>query len=341
MTRRAIPLIVLAALLVAMLAASSTAFADEISLRYEFDAPRDSGRAVPIRIARVLLPPGHEAVSADVETEWGPWTEGASFAADSGVFPLMRGASAQPSTNKPIPETEIVGTHRLAGASILFVRLVAGRIDGIRTSTARSIALRVTTRPATVHERELPFRGLASDVRRIRALVDNPSDLDRYSPRASRADAWDMLIVTTADMADAFNEYATYKTETFGLTVHVALVEDILADTTGADTPDKLRNFVRDAYENHDARYLILGGDADGLDPAGHLVPARCLWAHAESVTNPCVAGDLYFGNLDGTWDESGDGVYGEPDDGDGGGEVDLLAEVFVGRIAADDAVEA
>lgn len=341
MTRRAIPFLVLAALLVAMLAASSQAFAGEISLRYDFAAPRDSGSPVPIRIARVLLPPRHEAVSVEVETEWGPWTAGTPFAADSGVFSLLRGASAQIATHKFVPETEVVGTHRLAGASILFVRLVAGRVDGERSSTAASVELRVTTRPTTTHERELPFRGLATDVARIRALVDNPEELDRYAQHESRADAWDMLIVTTPDMANTFNEYATYKTETFGLATHVALIDDILAGTSGVDMPDKLRNFVRNAYENHDTRYLILGGDADGLDPAGHLVPARCLWAHAESVTNACVAGDLYFGNLDGTWDDSGDGVYGEPDDGEGGGEVDLLAEVFVGRIAADDAVEA
>jgi hypothetical protein len=50
---------------------------------------------------------------------------------------------------------------------------------------------------------------------------------------------------------------------------------------------------------------------------------------------------DLYFACLDGTFNYDGDGANGEPTDGEGGGDVDLMAEVTVGRAAVDDIAEA
>ena len=40
-------------------------------------------------------------------------------------------------------------------------------------------------------------------------------------------------------------------------------------------------------------------------------------------------------------WNNDGDGYYGEPNDGAGGGDVDMMAEVYVGRCAAGSTTEA
>ena len=47
---------------------------------------------------------------------------------------------------------------------------------------------------------------------------------------------------------------------------------------------------------------------------------------------------DLYYGGLDGTWDSDGDGIYGEADEDT---DVDLMPEVFVGRIPVQTASQA
>jgi hypothetical protein len=49
---------------------------------------------------------------------------------------------------------------------------------------------------------------------------------------------------------------------------------------------------------------------------------------------------DLYFACLDGSWNHDGDGIWGEPTDGETGGDVDLLAEVCVGRVPVETAAE-
>ena len=48
----------------------------------------------------------------------------------------------------------------------------------------------------------------------------------------------------------------------------------------------------------------------------------------------------MYYGCLDGTFDNDADGIYGETTDGVGGLEIDLLAEVYVGRAPVDSATE-
>jgi hypothetical protein len=164
--------------------------------------------------------------------------------------------------------------------------------------------------------------------------------LDRYAVAPPKGEPWDLLIVTTAEMQSVFTDYAAYKQTAFGLTTHVATMEDVLAESDGVDPADKLRNFIRTAYADHATQWAILGGDADGPDQAAQLVPMRCLYGHGETTINNCLAGDIYYSNLDGTWNENGNAVYGEADDGEDGGEVDLLAELYVGRIAADDVVE-
>ncbi|SHJ13454.1 C25 family cysteine peptidase [Desulfofundulus thermosubterraneus] len=53
------------------------------------------------------------------------------------------------------------------------------------------------------------------------------------------------------------------------------------------------------------------------------------------------IAGDLYYACLDGSYDGNGNRIYGEPCDGEDGGDVDLLAELYVGRAPVDSPEEA
>ncbi|MBD3331309.1 hypothetical protein GF356_00545, partial [candidate division GN15 bacterium] len=50
---------------------------------------------------------------------------------------------------------------------------------------------------------------------------------------------------------------------------------------------------------------------------------------------------DVFFGCLDGTFNYDGDSKWGEPNDGEDGGDVDLVAEVFVGRASVGNTTEA
>lgn len=98
----------------------------------------------------------------------------------------------------------------------------------------------------------------------------------------------------------------------------------------GTDFPTRVRNFIIDAHTNWGTRYVLLGGTA--YSPI--IVPARQFYgcvATTPPTTEP-IGSDMYYACLDGTFDANTNGVYGEANDGVGGQDVDLVAEVYVGR---------
>ncbi len=111
------------------------------------------------------------------------------------------------------------------------------------------------------------------------------------------------------------------------------MVDDIYTTYSGTDNPEKIRNCIIDYYQNHNLKYVVLGGDADGSGD-DNIVPTRGMVGDAYGMTDDFIPADIYYSCLDGNWDTDGDGIYGEID------EEDLLAEVHVGRIAADEIVE-
>lgn len=191
--------------------------------------------------------------------------------------------------------------------------------------------------------------------------VDNPGDLAReagaervlkstWPPEGAGAGADDVAyaVVTTAELAPFFEPLVEARTAG-GLQAAVFTMEwirsgyDGLRPDGGVDDATRLRNFIRDYYLQHGLRYVLLGGDADGMtgcpecEPVG--VPTRYFQSSALFVQP--IPADMYFGCLDGTFDGDGDGVYGEPDDGEDGGDVDFLFEVHVGRAPVDSPAEA
>ena len=105
-------------------------------------------------------------------------------------------------------------------------------------------------------------------------------------------------------------------------------VEWIRASYAGRDTAERIRAFIRDAYDTWSTRFVLLVG-------THAQVPTRKLYCSFSSNTDLIPSDALYYGCLDGSFDRDGDGVFGELYDGDDGFDVDLVAEVFVGRFPA------
>ena len=116
---------------------------------------------------------------------------------------------------------------------------------------------------------------------------------------------------------------------------HVALIEDIDQTVSGQDLAQKMRNYIRDSYQNYGTEYVVLGGDAHGA-PGSQTLPTRGCTSTMAGRTDSNIPCDLYFGCLDGPWDGNNNGVWGETVDGTNGGDIDWLSEVYVGRINAD-----
>ncbi len=134
------------------------------------------------------------------------------------------------------------------------------------------------------------------------------------------------IIITTDRLKDDLQPLADWKTRKGIPTVMYDIVTiSTDPDIEGNDVPEKLRNFIRDKYNNFGLKYVLLAGDYN-------TVPSRMTHdPNPYGADDGEIPADTYYACIDeGTnWDTNGNGIYGEIGDLD-----DIIPEVYVGRIA-------
>ncbi|RLF26480.1 MAG: hypothetical protein DRN01_04655, partial [Thermoplasmata archaeon] len=195
------------------------------------------------------------------------------------------------------------------------------------------------------------YRGLENDMLRVKEMVDNPDVVSTY-PGPYPHHSYDYVIITNESLNNTpgpYNWQALLDAKIAkGLGAKKVTVEWINTTFTGVDIQQKIRNFIRYAYENWHTEYVLLGGDSDdpGSDEYGNAVPARDLFFTtfpgdpSQDSDAQNAPSDLYYSCLDGTYNYDGDDKWGEPNDGENGGDVDLIPDVYVGRACVDNATE-
>lgn len=133
------------------------------------------------------------------------------------------------------------------------------------------------------------------------------------------------LIVTNDEMSNSFERLADWKTAR-GIPARVVTLSWILSRyTVGVDEQEKIRAFLRDAYERWGTRWVLLGGDS-GILPTRI---CRFLGDQHRQYEHGLVLCDLYYACLDGNWNGDGDDMFGERYWSPG---LDLYPEIFLGR---------
>ena len=140
-----------------------------------------------------------------------------------------------------------------------------------------------------------------------------------------------MLIVTDASFESSFNDLAQRRNSQ-GILTEVFTMTEVYASASGRDNAEKLRNFVKDYYTANGLDFLLLGGDTDAV-PFRYAYAMTCEYGIAREDDLPC---DLYFSDLDGTWDANNNNIFGEVAD-----NVDLYPDIFVGRAPVENVSEA
>ncbi len=196
-------------------------------------------------------------------------------------------------------------------------------------------------KPAKKSADKAIVRDIESDRDYVKSLVDNPQAI--YGYKTSKIDkraACDYLIVTSKELAASGEEYNFDKFMKFlngkGLKTDIALIEDILAQEAGKDGADKLRNHLRKRYNENGVKFVLLAGGSLEAKP---VIPVRKLHAAfkwEKDSFDQLLPGDIYYCNLDGSFDENKDGIYGDINDGPGGSDIDMFSELFIGRVPAE-----
>ncbi|UCF05566.1 MAG: T9SS type A sorting domain-containing protein [bacterium] len=179
--------------------------------------------------------------------------------------------------------------------------------------------------------------GNRNDLAKVQECVDDVTYAGSYthsgwpvlgSELVDPQESYPNVIITHSSLESIFQGVKDLR-DNQGLYTRIVLVSEISSGYTGADLQEKIRNFITDAYINWETEYVLLAGDDE-------FIPHRGLYAEIlPYIIDPDVASDLYYGALDGNWNNDGDSNWGEP------GEADLVPDVSVGRIPVGTTAEA
>lgn len=188
------------------------------------------------------------------------------------------------------------------------------------------------------------YRGLIGDENIIEKIVVNPEVTNSYLLGSQTSETYEYVIITSDTFDNAFANLTNWKetrgeyTEYANLSTKIMLLEDIITNssfwydgywgdggnnTFFNDTQCQIRNFIKMAYNNWSTEYVLIGGDVE-------IIPYRGFHAYGGSTEDYGIPSDLYYGCLDGNWNDDEDNKWGED------GEDDLFAEVYIGRAPVD-----
>ena len=160
-------------------------------------------------------------------------------------------------------------------------------------------------------------------------IVLNKDDIKRFSPptRVDSRNDVNYAIITSSGLQYTWAKLADWKNSA-GCSAQVFTTNWIYSTYPyGYDDPEKIRDFLKDYFENYGLIYAVLGGDAN-------IVPTRTVYSEVDGGTY--IASDYYYSDLDSTWDGNENHKYGELTvDG-----VDGYFDIFVGRPPVDDQTE-
>lgn len=321
---------------------------------------------LPFKTINILIPKGKELRTIDVSTSSRRVLEG-RFNLEYGKTPIPVSSKAsvveQPNqaiynSVKPFPGAlfSSVSGQMLRGYEILTMALhpvqyvpKIGELFYYETMTV-TVTLKETGMISPL------LRNRLQDKMLVQKVVDNPDAVETYDATTAQlkpahvnaSESYDYVIITNSALNSSFQRLIDWKIHE-GLNATIVLREDIVSDPDyfcdglfgdgcGAskfnDTAARIRNFIKDAYQNWDTEYVLLGGDTD-------IIPTRGVYSYVATVpitvdsNIPC---DMYYGALDGSWNNDNDTIFGEgvfeegPQNGTAGEEADFFAEVYIGR---------
>jgi hypothetical protein len=197
------------------------------------------------------------------------------------------------------------------------------------------------------------YRGLTDDKNWVQSLVMNKEIISTYqsskgsfypaglcSPSDNNGIGYDYVIITTETLYD-FSETHTWddlieKKESEGLSAIKVKVEDIVtcpdywnsSNPLFNDSAALIREFCKDAYQDWNTQYILIGGDDNGPN----MIERREMDGAAETG----VETDIYWTHLDNTFNNDGDTKWGEEEDGG----FDYYSEMYSGSIPCDEGID-
>ncbi|MFX0149824.1 MAG: C25 family cysteine peptidase [Candidatus Hodarchaeota archaeon] len=145
----------------------------------------------------------------------------------------------------------------------------------------------------------------------------NANNIQKIAPTESI----DYLIITSESFFPLLQPFALWKVQR-GLSVAIVTVEDIIKNYSGRDTPESIRNCIKDLYKTKNLQWVLLAGNDNH-------VPTRSVKTNGQTVI--C---DQYYSILHDNWHYNSDETVSFID------YFDWETEVYIGRLPAENAMQ-
>jgi len=134
--------------------------------------------------------------------------------------------------------------------------------------------------------------------------------LNNVSHASSSKHPATVLLICDENHLLAWQDFADWKTS-IGKATTIISVQDISKNYKGKDLQEKIRLCCLDHINNHDTKWVILGGDSE---PEGKgLVPDRDTFHNNMYARYDNIPTDVYYLS-EKNWDANNDGIYGDWD---------------------------
>lgn len=298
---------------------------------------------IPSKGAYILLPPDSKISNIEISTGKKTLLETKFLIEPMGQPIPLNGENTNsiPTINEKIYSTNFfypqnlfteIGTYKFRGYQILVLQLHPIKYNPVTKELFYYEDMTVSVYTSEDFVSEKLFRGLEQDKFEVMKKVDNPEISEIYDEKIAEVSAldeqFDMLIITTETLKEGFEPLKEAHNDT-NIKTEIKTLSDI-----GSSDLDDIRDYITYAYTNWGIEYVLIGGD-------DVVVPDPYLWVYGlDENTTPYetkMPSDLFYACLDGPYNYDGDDQWGETTDGEDGGDVDLIAEVYVGRACVDD----
>ncbi len=240
-----------------------------------------------------------------------------------------------PGTASVTRSQDDVVTQFLCGAGICVTMAFPVQYNPVRGKLYYydKVTVTIETENIRADQEVAAYVGTPFSKSRIYQIVDNKEAVAKLPITPKDGDDYEYLILSAENILGDWDDLVALNTRR-GMRTKIQDVSKI--PLSGDDLQDRMRKFIKQEYDEHKIVFAVLGGD---IASGGNNVPARELYTEfydhnktPDRYNEIYPAADMYFGTLDGNWNDNSDSKYGEP------GEEDMFWEVFVARMPCDDA---
>jgi peptidase C25-like protein/PKD domain-containing protein len=160
------------------------------------------------------------------------------------------------------------------------------------------------------------------------------------------ADEYDLIILTPTKYMSTLDPLVEHK-NTRGISTKLVTLDDIEYEiyfpTSGRDTAEQVKYFIKNAIEQWNTRFVLLVGGAEDFPMRATHVFVDYNEGDAEVFASDLYFADIYHANGDFcSWDSNENDVFGEYNWSDNQlfDDVDLYPDVYLGRLACVDEEE-